>query len=302
MRAFALASLVLVAACGPSSSNPNNTSGNPDGGATGNQSDGGTTTHSDGGTTPACTDGATEACPGVTGGSCDPGTRTCTGGHWAPCDGRTQPQPGLCDFDSCAGGSNPGCACHVGDFQECNAQATATLGHGTCTAGFQECVAIAGGSKWGDCLGEVVPQADDCSGRELNCNSGAAPDCGCTNGQTRPCGGVTGGTCALGTQTCASSKWGACTGFVQPAKADCGDPSCLSTAGKMLPNPGCQCVIGETEPCYTGPADTANQGTCAPGTRTCDGSGMWGDCVGQTHPIPSCDFPSCSGTPLPACE
>lgn len=298
MRAFLVVAAVVLAACG---TGPNPGGPNPPGadGGTVASPDGGTVVSPDGGTPPACTEGDTKACTGNATGNCDPGARTCTGGTWGPCDGRTQPVPGLCDVPSCADGENPGCACRVGTSQECYPGAPATLGHGPCVKGFQPCGAIAGGSKWDDCVGAVPPQADDCSDRNLDCDDKppAAAACACTNGQTRPCGGTSGGSCLLGTQTCAGAKWGACAGAVQPARGDCTLVSC--TGG---PNPGCECVVGKSEPCYTGMDGTRDVGTCKGGTRTCSELGRWGACLGESRPLPSCDIASCTGQPLSTCE
>jgi hypothetical protein len=298
MRATILAFLVALAACSSGTTDPG-TGPTPDGGAAGTTPDGG-----DSGTTPdggpvadACpTEGATETCAGSTDGSCDPGVRTCTNGVWGGCDGRLQPAPGLCDFPNCAGGENPGCECRAGTMKECYSGSTGTLGHGPCVRGFQHCEATATGAKWGACAGEVVPAEDDCSGRQLDCDE-KTPACTCTGTETRPCGGVAGGTCVLGTQACAAGHWGACAGEVQPVRGDCAHASCAGG-----PNPGCECVIGAEEPCYTGLFGTSTTGTCHAGTRTCDTLGRWGACFGQERPNPSCDVDSCTGAALASCR
>lgn len=305
MRALAILSIVLVTACSSTGSDDNTT---PDaGGAT---PDGGEATTDGGDTTPdgghdgpeTCTEeGATQDCQGITDGNCTAGTRECFEGVWSACFGRTQPVPGMCDVPSCAGGPNEGCGCLVGTFRRCYDGNQDTLGV-TCRQGYQECVAKAGGSEWGPCKNQLMPQDDDCSGRDLDCVRGdPEAGCSCTNGDTRDCGGVSGGTCALGTQTCTGGKWGACSGETQPVAGDCTVPSCL---GENVPNPGCACVAGATEPCYTGifGSDTAEGSTCAAGTRTCTELGEWGACLGQTRPLPTCDVTSCSGTALAACE
>lgn len=45
-----------------------------------------------------------------------------------------------------------------------------------------------------------------------------------------------------------------------------------------------ECPEGVTRACYTGPAGTQGVGLCAPGTETCEASGMFGACVGETTP------------------
>lgn len=49
--------------------------------------------------------------------------------------------------------------------------------------------------------------------------------------------------------------------------------------------PGCLCVPGATESCYSGAAGTEGVGVCQAGTRTCDPDGLaWGPCMGQVLP------------------
>jgi hypothetical protein len=225
--------------------------------------------------------------------------RTCVGGRFTVCEGRVQPVAGLCNVPSCAGGLNAGCACLVGQTRECDTYggpATA-LGYGPCRKGFQACEVTATGSRWGACAGEVLPAAaEDCSGRDLDCDPKNDDACSCTNGQTRACGGVTGGSCQLGTQACSGGRWGPCNGAVQPVPGDCSKPSCLGG-----PNPGCQCVVGTSVDCYTGPAGTENVGTCKAGKRECGPDGSWSPVCTDTRPRPQCDVESCTGTPLAEC-
>ena len=51
---------------------------------------------------------------------------------------------------------------------------------------------------------------------------------------------------------------------------------------------GCACVIGSTQPCYTGPGSTRNVGICRDGTQTCVAMGSMpagsGTCAGQVTP------------------
>lgn len=255
------------------------------------------------GPVPCDAEGTNEICEGVTEGSCSPGKRWCEDGFWTECDNRRVPMPKLCDAYSClgAGEMNEGCECLVGTSRDCYDGDPTTIGVGTCRPGRQACVVTEAGSEWGACENQVLPQAEDCSGRNLDCfipnpdNPEHTPDdCSCTNGATRDCGGITTGSCQLGTQTCSGGEWGACVGDIQPA----GDCSELNCAGEL--NPGCDCVIGETQDCYTGPLGTESQGTCAAGTRTCGPQGTWGQCLDQEHPLPNCDE-SCTGTLDPVC-
>lgn len=264
--------------------------GTPDGGA------------SDGGFEPECTENDTQPCTGTTQGTCTAGERICTQGRWGPCMGRRQPAPGACRFTSCAAENapNPGCACVPGAVEVCYSAADpSTAGRGSCAFGFRTCQPIPGGSRWSACAGEVLPTAaDDCSGRDSNCDNRDNEDCTCTGTASRPCPGVSTGACVPGTQTCTGGTWGPCTGAVQPAKGDCAQASCAGG-----PNPGCQCVDGATEGCYTGVHGTDGVGTCHGGTRTCTPGGTWGTCTGEVFPIPNlCAAPGCTGGPNPGCE
>jgi len=46
-----------------------------------------------------------------------------------------------------------------------------------------------------------------------------------------------------------------------------------------------ECTSGQTEACYTGPANTKGKGECKEGTKSCNG-GKWGPCNGQVLPRP----------------
>jgi len=61
---------------------------------------------------------------------------------------------------------------------------------------------------------------------------------------------------------------------------------------------GCSCTNGETQTCYSGPAETVDVGPCKQGSQLCDG-GQWTACAGETLPVfESCDAVDndCDGT------
>ncbi|HLT38459.1 MAG TPA: choice-of-anchor L domain-containing protein [Enhygromyxa sp.] len=66
--------------------------------------------------------------------------------------------------------------------------------------------------------------------------------------------------------------------------AECtGDPNgpvCDEATGLCHP----ECEPGDVGECYEGPAQTLGVGECAAGTRSCQSSGVWGACLGQTLP------------------
>jgi hypothetical protein len=216
-------------------------------------------------------------------GNCAQGVETCTGGVWSACS----VLPALADScatgddANCNGTKNDGCSCVDGSKQSCGP----SLELGECRRGTQTCVA----SKWGECVGAVLARARDCtSGLDFDCDG--VPDnkidavCKCAAGTSQECNGHPGldgkGPCRPGTQTCVvasdkkSSAFGACSGAQGPAASDgCDSNSDNNCNG--IPNEGCPCVNGATQPC--GPAVAV--GICKPGVQTCAAT-QWGACVG----------------------
>lgn len=47
---------------------------------------------------------------------------------------------------------------------------------------------------------------------------------------------------------------------------------------------GCTCTPGETRPCFAGPPDRRNVGSCADGVEGCTEFGLWGGCFGGVSP------------------
>ncbi|MCX6773637.1 MAG: MopE-related protein [Candidatus Micrarchaeota archaeon] len=56
-------------------------------------------------------------------------------------------------------------------------------------------------------------------------------------------------------------------------------------------NEDCECIIGDSRPCYEGPEGTENIGICHNGTQSCD-NGRWGECANVVYPA---DGESCNG-------
>jgi hypothetical protein len=54
---------------------------------------------------------------------------------------------------------------------------------------------------------------------------------------------------------------------------------------------GCDCINGQTQSCYSGPAPTQNVGDCKDGSQTC-AAGTWGPCQGEVLPATE----ACDGT------
>jgi hypothetical protein len=160
---------------------------------------------------------------------------------------------------------------------------------GTCVQGYQICM----GEFYGPCMNAIGPAPEECDGRDHNCDgipNNRPGGCDCQNGDTRPCfndpnsaafEGM--GTCHAGTQTCTDGHWGSCQGSVEPQPGNCNLASCAGG-----PNPGCTCIIGNTQSCYDGPAGTAGKGICHAGMQACIASSpsgsMWGPCQGEQVP------------------
>jgi hypothetical protein len=218
------------------------------------------------------------------------------------------------DDDDCDGAINEadaGCVCNPGESQSCYTGPPGTVGAGICAAGEQIC--DDDGMAWGDCIGEVLPAAEDCAtGLDENCDGQVnepSAGCVCEPGEIADCysgplGTLGVGICSGGTQTCLTdgTGFGACAGEVLPASETCntsGDDDCDGSVNEE--GMGCVCVPGSSAPCYSGPPGTAGVGSCTAGLQTCDASGLaYGPCVGEVIPAAEdCDTPAdenCDGT------
>ena len=106
--------------------------------------------------------------------------------------------------------------------------------------------------------------------------------------------------------------WGACTGVYTPSQESCignVDTNCNGKIGCQDPqcatNPACNtgCTDGQTRPCYDGPPETENVGTCKDGTQTCAGGKWPTTCGGEVLPQPEacCDALDHNCNRLPGC-
>jgi len=181
-------------------------------------------------------------------------------------------------------GSQASSPCANGSAETCGP----TRAEGVCRFGTRTC----SNGVWGECLGAVLPGNRDCGSIDDNDCDGQADDtidnvCRCPIGGSRSCGehpGLDGkGQCQAGQQTCAlasdhlSSDWGTCEGAIGPGTSD----SCSVVGDDSncdgVPNGGCTCVEGATQPC--GP--NTDKGICQPGISTCR-NGTFGSCEGAT--------------------
>jgi beta-propeller repeat-containing protein len=101
-------------------------------------------------------------------GICKPGTKICNeaGSAFSPCVGEILPQIESCDTpfdDDCDGSVSDGeiNCCKEGDTRSCYDGPPGTAGMGICVGGTQVC--NGNGSGFGPCMGQVLPQAEQCN-------------------------------------------------------------------------------------------------------------------------------------------
>ncbi|MCC7540745.1 MAG: hypothetical protein IT379_31300, partial [Deltaproteobacteria bacterium] len=180
--------------------------------------------------------------------------------------------------NDCNGEADDECPCEPGSEQRCYGGHPSEAGRGVCAYGMQTCSGGVGDEFgfWGECEGDRGPQPVRCGGMmDWGCNGIIDEGCPCTPGETQACytgpdGTADVGTCRAGTQTCEAmgdtAAFGACEGEVlpEPDRCDGTDTDCDG-----VPNTGCDCVVGETRGCYSGPPATAGVGICREGTQEC---------------------------------
>ena len=178
-------------------------------------------------------------------GICKSGAKTCDnqGKSWGSCVGQVPPAVQLCTVpaadQNCDGQLNEGCVCVPGDVIDCYGGPAGTKGVGLCKGGKQTC--SADGTGYGACVGQVLPEPENCFGPEdENCNGQSNEGglgCLCAPNSTVACydgaaGTVGVGPCKAGTKTCNAqgTAYSACAGEVVPVAED-GTPlgPCLMT-------------------------------------------------------------------------
>lgn len=184
-------------------------------------------------------------------------------------------------------------SCYTGD--------PATQNQGLCRPGRAQCL----GGGYGACEGEVVPVDEVCGDADRVCSLCNSQDDDCDGmtdeGLVRACGPESSiGVCRPGSERCGVGGWLGCEGAVEPGVEICDglDNDCdLEVDGGL---DDCQCVEGESQDCYSGPANTEGVGICDGGTQSCSDQGTFGRCEGEVRPgVETCNLvdDDCDGRP-----
>ena len=211
--------------------------------------------------------------------------------------------------------------CTPGKTQKCGYQGPAgTEDVGPCKASVRTCKED---ETWGKCEGEVTPILEN---NEELCTNGIDDDCDGTvdNGTNNACSVWNGNTEPTeptedpGDGTIDVGYTGDYNdAYHVPVDAEICNDSCIPQKADCLPNDidegsvdlcngldddcdgkvdeGCPCAPGQTQPCFLGPKNYRNVGTCHDGVQTCKvtvraATGVWGECVGGISPsLDVCD-------------
>jgi alpha-tubulin suppressor-like RCC1 family protein len=91
-----------------------------------------------------CMEGDTRPCEGSDVGECSPGSQSCSGGEWGPCEDRTEPNVEFCDgldndCDTVVDGPAASASCGSPDRAVATGCSAGSCVIGSCTSGFLDC-------------------------------------------------------------------------------------------------------------------------------------------------------------------
>lgn len=128
-----------------------------------------------------------------------------------------------CDVEERCNGLDDDCDTLIdeGTDAPCYTGPAGTAGTAACRAGITRCVAVPGegAEAFGECEDQVLPEVEQCNGRDDDCDG--APDSSDDAALTQPCypldDGEPGvGRCRAGEALCADGEYGLCEGAVGP--------------------------------------------------------------------------------------
>ena len=245
-------------------------------------------------------DGIGEPCRTEFDGICADGLLRCAGEGGLICRAVAQPGelPELCNGadDDCDGQVDEGLerACYEG--------ADGTAGVGPCQGGVQTC----DDGDWGQCVGQVVPEAESCDSVDNNCDGDVdeGTDQICYTGPDDT-EGV--GPCQAGVRACVEGAIDdTCRDEITPELEICDglDNDCNGDVDETDPSLGEACETGEPGVCEMGVRICANgellcPSNVEPSFDLCDG--LDNDCDGVVDDEPVGDGPACATGQAGAC-